>query len=119
MYQYKAKLVRVVDGQLSIGDKVRVMSSERDFLVDQLGVFTPKRSPKKSLLTGEVGYVVAGIKDIDGAPVGDTLTLSNSPASEALPGFQTIKPRVFSGLFPIDSADYESFREALSKLKLN
>tara|TARA_B100000929_G_scaffold281404_2_gene260407 strand:+ start:2454 stop:4259 length:1806 start_codon:yes stop_codon:yes gene_type:complete len=112
-------LVRVVDGQLSIGDKVRVMSSERDFLVDQLGVFTPKRSPKKSLLTGEVGYVVAGIKDIDGAPVGDTLTLSNSPASEALPGFQTIKPRVFSGLFPIDSADYESFREALSKLKLN
>ena len=112
-------LVRVVDGQLSVGDKVRVMSSERDFLVDQLGVFTPKRSPKKSLLTGEVGYVVAGIKDIDGAPVGDTLTLSNSPASEALPGFQTIKPRVFSGLFPIDSADYESFREALSKLKLN
>ena len=112
-------LVRIVDGELKIGDKIKVMSSERNFLVDQLGIFTPKRHPKKSLLTGEVGYVVAGIKDIDGAPVGDTLTLSNSPASEALPGFQTIKPHVFSGLFPIDSADYESFREALSKLKLN
>ena len=112
-------LVRIVDGELKIGDKIKVMSSERNFLVDQLGIFTPKRHPKKSLLTGEVGYVVAGIKDIDGAPVGDTLTLSNSPASEALPGFQTIKPHVFSGLFPIDSADYESFREALAKLKLN
>ena len=112
-------LVRIVDGELKIGDKIKVMSSERNFLVDQLGIFTPKRHPKKSLLTGEVGYVVAGIKDIEGAPVGATLTLSNSPASEALPGFQTIKPHVFSGLFPIDSADYESFREALAKLKLN
>ncbi len=112
-------LVRVVDGKLKIGDKIRVMSSSRDFVVDQLGVFTPKRNPKNSLLTGEVGYIVAGIKDIDGAPVGDTLTLCNSPAFEPLVGFQTIKPRVFSGLFPIDSADYESFRDALSKLKLN
>ncbi len=112
-------LVRIVDGQLNIGDKIRVMSSNRDFLVDQLGIFTPKRSPKNLLSTGEVGYVVAGIKDIDGAPVGDTFTLTNSPANKALPGFQTIKPRVFSGLFPIDSADYESFREALAKLKLN
>ena len=112
-------LVRIVDGQLKIGDKVRIMSSKRDFLIDQLGIFTPKRSPRKSLRTGEVGYVVAGIKDIDGAPVGDTITLSNSPALEVLPGFQTIKPRVFSGLFPIDSSAYESFREALAKLKLN
>ena len=112
-------LVRIVDGKLKIGDKIRVMSSSRDFVVDQLGVFTPKRNPKNSLLTGEVGYIVAGIKDIDGAPVGDTLTLCNSPAFEPLAGFQTIKPRVFSGLFPIDSADYESFRDALSKLKLN
>ena len=112
-------LVRIVDGKLKIGDKIRVMSSSRDFVVDQLGVFTPKRNPKNSLLTGEVGYIVAGIKDIDGAPVGDTLTLCNSPALEPLAGFQTIKPRVFSGLFPIDSADYESFRDALSKLKLN
>ena len=112
-------LVRIVDGKLKIGDKIRVMSSSRDFVVDQLGIFTPKRNPKNSLLTGEVGYIVAGIKDIDGAPVGDTLTLSNSPAFEPLVGFQTIKPRVFSGLFPIDSTDYESFRDALSKLKLN
>jgi GTP-binding protein LepA len=112
-------LVRVVDGKLKIGDKIRVMSSSRDFVVDQLGVFTPKRNPKNSLLTGEVGYIVAGIKDIDGAPVGDTLTLCNSPAFEPLSGFQTIKPRVFSGLFPVDSTDYESFRDALSKLKLN
>ena len=112
-------LVRIVDGKLKIGDKIRVMSSSRDFVVDQLGVFTPKRNPKNSLLTGEVGYIVAGIKDIDGAPVGDTLTLCNSPAFEPLAGFQTIKPRVFSGLFPVDSDDYESFRGALSKLKLN
>ena len=112
-------LVRVIDGKLKIGDKIRVMSSSRDFVVDQLGVFTPKRNPKNSLLTGEVGYIVAGIKDIDGAPVGDTLTLCNSPAFEPLAGFQTIKPRVFSGLFPVDSDDYESFRDALSKLKLN
>ena len=112
-------LVRIVDGKLKIGDKIRVMSSSRDFVVDQLGIFTPKRNPKNSLLTGEVGYIVAGIKDIDGAPVGDTLTLCNSPAFEPLAGFQTIKPRVFSGLFPVDSDDYESFRDALSKLKLN
>ena len=112
-------LVRIVDGKLKIGDKIRVMSSSRDFVVDQLGVFTPKRNPKNSLLTGEVGYIVAGIKDIDGAPVGDTLTLCNSPAFEPLAGFQPIKPRVFSGLFPVDSDDYESFRDALSKLKLN
>ncbi len=74
------------------------MSTGRDFLVDQVGTFTPKRNPKKVLHTGEVGYVVAGIKEIDGAPVGDTLTLTEAPSVEALPGFQTIKPRVFSGL---------------------
>ena len=112
-------LVRIVDGEIKVGDKIRVMSSSRDFIVDQLGIFTPKRHPKKILSTGEVGYVVAGIKEIDGAPVGDTLTLAKAPADESLPGFQTIKPRVFSGLFPIDSADYESFREALAKLRLN
>tara|TARA_R110000782_G_scaffold235939_4_gene322004 strand:+ start:5305 stop:7101 length:1797 start_codon:yes stop_codon:yes gene_type:complete len=112
-------LVRIIDGQLEIGKKVRIMSTGRDFLIDQVGIFTPKRSPKKILYTGEVGYVVAGIKEIDGAPVGDTLTLTEAPSVEALPGFQTIKPRVFSGLFPIDSSDYESFREALAKLRLN
>ncbi len=112
-------LVRIIDGQLDVGKKIRIMSTGRDFLVDQVGTFTPKRNPKKVLHTGEVGYVVAGIKEIDGAPVGDTLTLTESPSVEALPGFQTIQPRVFSGLFPIDSSDYESFREALGKLRLN
>lgn len=112
-------LVRIVDGQLEVGKKIKIMSTGRDFLVDQVGTFTPKRNPKKVLHTGEVGYVVAGIKEIDGAPVGDTLTLTEDPSAEALPGFQTIQPRVFSGLFPTDSADYESFREALAKLRLN
>ncbi len=112
-------LVRIVDGQLDVGKKIRVMSTGRDFIVDEVGVFTPKRTPGNCLRTGEVGYVVAGIKEIDGAPVGDTLTLTDKPASEPLPGFQTIKPKVFSGLFPVDSNDYEAFREALAKLRLN
>ncbi|MCG8379581.1 MAG: translation elongation factor 4, partial [Proteobacteria bacterium] len=112
-------LVRIIDGQLRVGKKIKVMSTGRDFLVDQAGIFTPKRTSKQYLDTGEVGYVVAGIKDIDGAPVGDTLTLLEDPAAGPLPGFQTVKPRVFSGLFPVDSADYESFREALAKLRLN
>ena len=112
-------LVRIVDGQLDVGKKIKVMSTGRDFLVDQVGVFSPKRTPKKTLSTGEVGYVVAGIKDIDGAPVGDTLTLAERAATQPLPGFQTIKPRVFSGLYPVDSSDYEAFREALAKLRLN
>ena len=112
-------LVRIIDGQLDVGKKIRIMSTGKDFLVDQVGTFTPKRNLKKNLYTGEVGFVVAGIKEIDGAPVGDTLTLSEAPSLEALPGFQTIQPRVFSGLFPIDSSDYESFRDALAKLRLN
>ena len=112
-------LVRIVDGELEKGKKIRVMSTGRDFCVDQVGIFTPKRTPRAKLMTGEVGYVVAGIKDIDGAPVGDTLTLAERPAATPLPGFQAVKPRVFSGLFPVDSADYEAFREALARLRLN
>jgi GTP-binding protein LepA len=112
-------LVRIIDGQLEVGKKIKIMSTGRSFLVDQVGTFTPKRHPGKVLDTGEVGYVVAGIKEIDGAPVGDTLTLLENPASVPLPGFQTVQPRVFSGLFPVDSSDYESFREALGKLRLN
>lgn len=112
-------LVRIVDGCLDVGKKIKVMSTGKDFIVDQVGTFTPKRNPMQRLNTGEVGYVVAGIKEIDGAPVGDTLTLSDKPSAKPLPGFQSIKPRVFSGLFPVDSADYESFREALAKLRLN
>lgn len=112
-------LVRIVDGQLDVGKKIRIMSTGKSFLVDQVGTFTPKRTPAKSLVTGEVGYVVAGIKEIDGAPVGDTLTLVDDLSIEPLPGFKTVQPRVFSGLFPVDSSDYESFREALGKLRLN
>lgn len=112
-------LVRIVDGELAKGDKLRVMSTGRDFIVDEVGIFTPKRNKKPKLLTGEVGYVVAGIKEIDGAPVGDTLTLTKNLAEESLPGFQTVQPRVFAGLFPVDSAEYEVFREALAKLRLN
>ena len=112
-------LVRIVDGELEKGKKIRVISTGRDFCVDQVGIFTPKRTPRAKLMTGEVGYVVAGIKDIDGAPVGDTLTLAERPAATPLPGFQAVKPRVFSGLFPVDSADYEAFREALARLRLN
>ena len=112
-------LVRIVDGELEKGKKIRVMSTGRDFSVDQVGIFTPKRTARARLMTGEVGYVVAGIKDIDGAPVGDTLTLAERPATCPLPGFQTVKPRVFAGLFPVDSGDYEAFREALARLRLN
>ncbi len=112
-------LVRIVDGQLEVGKKIEMMSTGRSFLVGQVGTFTPKREPKDLLDTGEVGYVVAGIKEIDGAPVGDTITLVDDVSAKPLPGFEMVQPRVFSGLFPVDSADYESFREALSKLRLN
>ena len=112
-------LVKVVDGSLEPGKKMRVMSTGRDWLVDEVGVFTPKRKKCEQLGTGDVGYVIAGIKNIDGAPVGDTLTLSERPAEKPLSGFQSVQPRVFSGLYPVDSSDYEAFREALSKLKLN
>jgi GTP-binding protein LepA len=112
-------LVRVFDGKITVGKKIRIMSSGQDYDVNELGVFTPKRFPKKLLQAGEVGYVVSGIKEIEGAPVGDTITSSSAPADEPLDGFQKIQPRVFAGLFPVDSNDYESFRDALSKLRLN
>ena len=112
-------LVRVVDGRIKPKQKIQVMSTGRTFLVDKVGQFTPKRQDRPSLDAGEVGYVIAGIKDIDGAPVGDTLTTATQAAEEPLPGFQRVQSRVFSGLFPVDSDDYESFREALQKLRLN
>ncbi|MAZ77347.1 MAG: elongation factor 4 [Legionellaceae bacterium] len=112
-------LVRVKNGVLKKGDKVLVMSTGKVHQVDQLGVFTPKRSPRDQLSTGEVGYVVASIKDIFGAPVGDTLTLAKSPANQALPGFKKVKPQVYAGVFPVSADDYEAFREALAKLRLN
>jgi GTP-binding protein LepA len=112
-------LVRVVDGDLRVGRKIRIMSTGRDFEVGRVGISTPKKVGRKELRAGEVGWVVAGIKDVDGAPVGDTLTDSARPASQPLPGFKKIKPNVFAGLYPTDPAEYESFREALAKLRLN
>ncbi|PCJ49536.1 MAG: elongation factor 4 [Gammaproteobacteria bacterium] len=112
-------LVRIVDGTLKKGDKMKVMSTGKSHLVDSVGIFTPKKKALKQLRAGEVGYVIAGIKEIKGAPVGDTLTLQNYSAEQALEGFKTIKPQVYAGLFPISSEDYENFRDALSKLSLN
>lgn len=112
-------LVRIVNGKLAKGNKLLVMSTGRTYEVDQVGIFTPKRTPKEALKAGEVGYVIAGIKDIHGAPVGDTLTLDKNRAEAPLPGFQRAKPQVYAGLFPISSEDFEAFREALAKLSLN
>ncbi|OGV32390.1 MAG: elongation factor 4 [Legionellales bacterium RIFCSPHIGHO2_12_FULL_35_11] len=112
-------LVRIVNGSLKCGDKMQVMSTGKSYVVDEVGIFTPKRTSQTALNTGEVGYVVAGIKEIQGAPVGDTLTLLKNPSSQVLPGFKKIKPQVYAGLFPISSDDFESFREALAKLSLN
>ncbi len=112
-------LVRVMNGQLQKGDKMRIMSTGRSYDVDQVGIFTPKRTAKNKLSAGEVGYVIAGIKEILGAPVGDTLTLEKNQAEHSLPGFKKVKPQVYAGLFPINGDDFESFREALAKLSLN
>ena len=108
-----------MNGALQSGAKIRVMSTGRSHVVDKLGRFTPKPVTREALNTGEVGFVIAGIKEIDGAPVGDTITLEANPASEPLAGFKQVQPRVFAGLFPVSSDDYEQFRDALKKLKLN
>jgi GTP-binding protein LepA len=112
-------LVRVVNGTLKAGDKIRMVSTGRSHGVDRLGRFTPKSVTLQQLAAGEVGFVVAGVKEIDGAPVGDTITHEARPCAAALPGFKQVQPRVFAGLFPVNSEDYESFRDALAKLKLN
>ena len=112
-------LVRVMNGSLAKGDKITVMSTGISYSADRVGVFTPKMSDRKQLRTGEVGFVIAGIRDIYGAPVGDTLTATRRQCEKPLPGFMQVQPRVFSGLFPISSEDYEAFREALQKLRLN
>lgn len=112
-------LVRIKNGELKKGDKIRIMSTGRDYQVDQLGVFTPKKLFKEVLKTGEVGFIMAGIKEINGAPVGDTITLVKDPALKPLPGFIRVQPKVFAGLFPVNSEDFEAFREALAKLNLN
>jgi GTP-binding protein LepA len=118
-YMGVVSLVRVVNGSLKLGDKIRVMSTGRSHGVDRLGRFTPKSIAEPLLGTGDVGFIIAGIKEIDGAPVGDTITLENRPSALPLPGFKQIQPRVFAGLFPVDADDYEKFRDALAKLRLN
>jgi GTP-binding protein LepA len=112
-------LVRVKSGTLRKGDKIIAKSLGKAHVVDSVGVFTPKRNELDSLSAGEVGFVVAGIKDIHGAPVGDTLTLAKTPEVEPLSGFRRIKPQVYAGLFPVSSDDFEDFRDALEKLTLN
>jgi GTP-binding protein LepA len=112
-------LVRVMQGEIVPGTKIQVMSTGRTHLVDKVGVFTPKRKDLPKLGAGEVGWINASIKDVHGAPVGDTLTLASDPASKPLPGFQEMQPRVFAGLFPVDADDYPALREALEKLRLN
>ncbi len=112
-------LVRVMNGTLKPGQKLRVWSTGRAHECSRVGRFTPKRVDTESLSAGEVGFVIAGIKEIDGAPVGDTITLESNPCSESLAGFKKVQPRVFAGLFPVSTEDYEQFRDALQKLKLN
>jgi len=112
-------LVRVMLGTLRQRQKIRVMSTGRDFQAEKIGIFTPRREGRPQLRAGDVGFVIAGVKDIDGAPVGDTITLADRPATDMLPGFQKVQPRVFAGIYPIVSDDYENLREALQKLRLN
>ncbi|MEM9601835.1 MAG: translation elongation factor 4 [Pseudomonadota bacterium] len=112
-------LVRVIEGCLNRRDKFQFMSTGRSYTADQVGFFTPKRLPQDRLACGQVGYVIAGIKEIDSARVGDTITLASNPATEALPGFREVTPKVFAGVFPVSSDDYENFRDALEKLRLN
>ncbi|MBR7629472.1 MAG: translation elongation factor 4 [Aeromonas popoffii] len=112
-------LVRIKNGSLKKNDKIKVMSTGQVWGVDRIGIFTPKQVDTQGLGCGEVGWVVCGIKDIHGAPVGDTLTQAKNGAEKALAGFKKVKPQVYAGLFPISSDDYESFRDALDKLSLN
>ena len=112
-------LVRIKEGRLKKGEKIRVMSSGDEHQADQIGIFTPKRRPRDTLGCGQVGFISAGIKEVHGAPVGDTITSARTPAEKPLPGFKPLKPRVFAGVFPIDASDYPDLREALEKLQLN
>ena len=118
-YQGVVSLVRVKHGKIQAKDKIKIMSSGAVYEVDKVGIFTPKATNTGILSTGEVGFVIAGIKEIKGAPVGDTLTLAKNPATEPLPGFKRIKPQVYAGVYPVSSDDYEDFRDALEKLSLN
>ena len=118
-YLGTVSLIRVVDGEIKKKDRIRLMATGSEYLVDNVGVFTPKRTETGILRCGEVGFMVAGIKDIRSARVGDTVTLRDRPTEKALEGFKESQPRVFSGLYPVNSGDYHGFRDALEKLSLN
>lgn len=118
-YQGVVSLVRVIDGKLTTKDKIKIMSNGTVHQVDKVGIFTPKPTNTGILSSGEVGFIIAGIKEIHGAPVGDTITLASNPATEVLPGFKKVKPQVYAGVFPVSSDEYEDFRDALAKLSLN
>ena len=118
-------LVRVVDGSLSKGERIRMMATDTVYGIEQMGVFTPKSVPRDTLRAGEVGFIISGIKELHAAKVGDTLTLEKKlpnnagPATQALPGFKEIQPQVFAGLYPTEASEYDQLRDALEKLKLN
>ncbi|MDO4896565.1 MAG: translation elongation factor 4 [Moraxella sp.] len=112
-------LVRVREGQVKTGDKIFIKSTTESHLVTSIGVFTPKRLETGILQAGEVGFIIAGIKDISGAPVGDTITLAKTPEVDSIAGFKKVTPQVYAGMFPVDSSDFEKFREALQKLQIN
>lgn len=112
-------LVRIVNGTLKLKDKINFMATGHSHLVEQLGVFTPKSSPRQQLSAGEVGFIITGIKELAHAKVGDTITHAQNPASAPLPGFKEVKPQVFAGIYPVESSEYDQLRDSLEKLKLN
>ncbi len=118
-YQGVIAYVRVMDGSVKKGDKIMLMSNQKSYEVDEVGFFSPAMQKKDELSSGEVGYIISGIKDVRNCRVGDTITLKKNPAEKALPGYKKVQPMVFSGLYPTDNADYEVLKEALEKLQLN
>jgi Membrane GTPase LepA len=112
-------LVRIVNGTLRPKDKIRMMATGAQYPVEHIGVFTPKSKNLESLSAGQVGFIIAGIKELAAAKVGDTVTLVNRPAAEPLPGFKEVKPQVFAGLYPVEANQYDALRDSLEKLKLN
>ena len=118
-YLGTVSLIRVMQGRLRKKDRILMMATGREYLVEAVGIFTPKKQPVEELAAGEVGYLIAGVKDVRGARVGDTVTHAKRPAAAPLPGFEEVKPQVFAGLYPVNAADYDAFRDALEKLALN
>jgi GTP-binding protein LepA len=118
-YRGVVAMIRVVDGELRKGNRIKLMATGSEHDVDELGMFSPFQTPGEALGTGEVGYIITGVKTLTEVKIGDTVTLAREPAKEALPGFREVKPMVFAGLFPVDADDYEDTRDAVEKLSLN